>query len=185
MSNLRFRLSDLPPALREQAAEQITPAPKRGASPYAPKKSPPPSATRSPSLRPYPEPRSVSAPPTNDLHEKGMSQTERLYLSQVLHNQARFEPITLRLPGNSRYTPDFLSFDDGVPTLHEVKGSYRLGSQGRAHTAFFEAAAAYSCIFRFVWAEKLPGGASTGFRVQHLVPATPPSPNPFPTTTET
>jgi hypothetical protein len=44
-----------------------------------------------------------------------------------------------------------MTVDDGVITFHEVKGSYRLGSQGRAHTAFHEAAAYYP-MWRFVWA---------------------------------
>jgi hypothetical protein len=37
--------------------------------------------------------------------------------------------------------------------LHEVKGSFRFGSQGRALTAFREAAAAFPC-FTFVWAKR-------------------------------
>ena len=44
-----------------------------------------------------------------------------------------------------------MTVDDGVVTFHEVKGSYRLGSQGRAYTAFHEAAAYYP-MWRFVWA---------------------------------
>ena len=82
-----------------------------------------------------------------------MTKTERLYLAAVLNNQARFEPVTFRLLGGSRYTPDFLSVDDGILTFHEVKGSYRLESEGRAWTAFNEAAALFP-YFRWVWAVK-------------------------------
>ena len=86
-----------------------------------------------------------------------MTATEKRYQRDVLLGKGRFEPITLVLPGGSRYTPDFLTVEDGVPTLTEVKGSYRLGSQGRALTAFREAASAFP-FFRFVWAEEQKGG---------------------------
>ena len=73
------------------------------------------------------------------------------YNGECLGGRGRFEAVTLRLPGGGRYTPDFMTIDDGVVTFHEVKGSYRLGSQGRAYTAFHEAAAYYP-MWRFVWA---------------------------------
>ena len=78
--------------------------------------------------------------------------TEKRYNRDVLHGAGRFEAVTLRLPGGGRYTPDFMTVDDGVVTFHEVKGSYRLGSQGRAFTAFHDAAAYYP-MWRFVWAK--------------------------------
>lgn len=80
-----------------------------------------------------------------------MTQTEARYNRDVLGGKGRFEAVTLRLPGGGRYTPDFMTIDDGVVTFHEVKGSYRLGSQGRAFTAFHDAAAYYP-MWRFVWA---------------------------------
>lgn len=83
--------------------------------------------------------------------EGKMSKTEERYRRDVLNGGGRFEPVSLRLPGGGRYTPDFMTIDDGVVTFHEVKGSYRLGSQGRAYTAFHEAAAYYP-MWRFVWA---------------------------------
>jgi hypothetical protein len=101
--------------------------------------------------------RSVT-PPVNRLRDGKMSKTEQRYQREVLHGAGLFEAITLKLPGGSRYTADFLTIDDGVPTLHEVKGAYRLGSEGRAHTAFLEAAASFSSIFRFVWATFEKGG---------------------------
>lgn len=81
-----------------------------------------------------------------------MTKTEMKYLREVLGGCGRFEPVTLVLAGGSRYTPDFMTVDEGVVTFHEVKGSYRLQSYNRARTAFHEAAAAFP-IFRFVWAE--------------------------------
>ena len=84
---------------------------------------------------------------------KGMNKTEAAYLREVLDGTGRFEPMTFHLLGGCRYTPDFLTIDDGVPTFHEVKGSYRLESEGRAWTAFNSAAAQYP-FFRWVWAIK-------------------------------
>lgn len=83
--------------------------------------------------------------------ESKQTQTERRYNRDCLGGRGRFAPVALRLPGGGRYTPDFMTVDDGVVTFHEVKGSYRLGSQGRAFTAFHEAAAYYP-MWRFVWA---------------------------------
>ena len=79
------------------------------------------------------------------------TKTEEKYNRECLAGRGRFEAVTLHLPGGGRYTPDFMTVDDGVVTFHEVKGSYRLGSQGRAYTAFHEAAAHYP-MWRFVWA---------------------------------
>ena len=81
-----------------------------------------------------------------------MTKTEERYQREVLHGAGRFEAVALKLPGGGRYTPDFMTIDDGRVTFHEVKGSYRLGSQGRAFTAFHEAAAYYP-MWRFVWAQ--------------------------------
>jgi len=106
------------------------PAEKRGLVPYAPKKS--------------------AAMPLRAAEAK-QTKTEERYNRECLGGRGRFEPVALRLPGGGRYTPDFMTVDDGVVTFHEVKGSYRLGSQGRAFTAFHEAAAYYP-MWRFVWA---------------------------------
>ncbi len=83
--------------------------------------------------------------------EGKQSKTEIKYNREVLGGRGRFEPVSLRLPGGGRYTPDFMTIEDGTVTFHEVKGSYRLGSQGRAYTAFHDAAAYYP-MWRFVWA---------------------------------
>ena len=85
------------------------------------------------------------------------TKTEQRYNRDILGGSGRFEAVCLYLPGGGRYTPDFMTIDEGVVTFHEVKGSYRLGSQGRAHTAFFEALAAFP-MWRFVWAVEKKGG---------------------------
>ena len=111
----------------------------------------PVTASRKPArkLVPYSHAKRVAVPLR--AAEGKMSKTEERYRRDVLNGGGRFEPVSLRLPGGGRYTPDFMTVDDGVVTFHEVKGSYRLGSQGRAYTAFHEAAAYYP-MWRFVWA---------------------------------
>lgn len=107
-------------------------------------------ATPAPALVQYEPSESVSVPLRPATGK--MTQTEERYNRDVLGGKGRFEAVTLRLPGGGRYTPDFMTIDDGRVTFHEVKGSYRLGSQGRAFTAFHEAAAYYP-MWRFVWAK--------------------------------
>ena len=90
---------------------------------------------------------------------RGPNKTEAEYNRLHLHGKGLYEAVTLRLPGGSRYTPDWVVIGDGgTVELHEVKGSYRFGSHGRAVTAFREAAAAFPC-FAFVWAVRGKGGA--------------------------
>ena len=100
-------------------------------------------------LVPYSPAESVAVPLR--AAEAKQTNTEQKYNRDVLGGHGRFEAVSLRLPGGGRYTPDFMTVDDGVVTFHEVKGSYRLGSQGRAYTAFHDAAAYYP-MWRFVWA---------------------------------
>ena len=80
------------------------------------------------------------------------TETERRYNRECLNGAGRFEAVVLHLPGGGRYTPDFMTIDGGRVTFHEVKCRYRLGSQGRAYTAFHEAAAAFP-MWTFVWAQ--------------------------------
>lgn len=86
------------------------------------------------------------------------NKNEAGYNRRHLEGRGLFEPVTFRLPGGSRYTPDYLTVDgQGQITLHEVKGSYRLHSHGRARTAFRECAAAFP-MFRWVWATRQDSG---------------------------
>jgi len=88
----------------------------------------------------------------------GPNKTEAEYNRLHLHGKGLYEALTLRLPGGSRYTPDWVVIGEGgAVELHEVKGSYRFGSHGRAATAFREAVAAFPC-FAFVWAVRGKGG---------------------------
>jgi hypothetical protein len=86
------------------------------------------------------------------------NKTEAEYNRRYLGGSGKYESVSLRLPGGSRYTPDWQSVAaDGRVTFHEVKGSYRFGSQGRAATAFRECVAAFP-EFNFVWAVRNADG---------------------------
>jgi hypothetical protein len=86
------------------------------------------------------------------------NKTELEYSRRYLDGNGLYEAVTFHLPGGSRYTPDYLTVDGrGRITLHEVKGSYRLHSHGRARTAFRECAAAFP-MFGWVWATRKTSG---------------------------
>jgi hypothetical protein len=86
------------------------------------------------------------------------NKTEAEYNQRYLGGAGKYEAVSLRLSGGSRYTPDWQSVGaDGRVTLHEVKGSYRFGSHGRAATAFRECVAAFP-EFNFVWAVRNADG---------------------------
>ena len=159
----RITLDDLPPPYRQQAMRQIT-----RATPPAPAPAPAASAA---TPKPHPQPRQ----PNN---------TEAEYNRIRLHGNGIYEPLTLRLPGGSRYTPDFMTLGqpggNGTPyeiTLHEVKGSYRHPSHARARTAFLECAAAFPC-FRFIWATRLGDGTWNITSAPKKDTQVPPSPSP-------
>jgi len=87
------------------------------------------------------------------------NKTEAEYNRRYLGGVGKYEAVSLRLPGGSRYTPDWQSVGaDGRVTFHEVKGSYRFGSQGRAATAFRECMAAFP-EFNFIWAVRSADGS--------------------------
>lgn len=104
-----------------------------------------------------------SLPVRKDRKPKGPNKTEQLFNREMLGGLGQYEAVTLKLPGNSRYTPDYLTsvFDPQEQryetTVYEVKGSYKLGSHGRALTAFREARAAFPFL-TFKWFEKQKGG---------------------------
>lgn len=84
------------------------------------------------------------------------NKAEAEYNDIHLGGRGVYEAVTLRLPGGSRYTADWMTVEGGRVTLHEVKGAYRLGSHGRAATAFRECVRAFP-MFGFVWAKKGKG----------------------------
>lgn len=145
-----MRLADLPPRLRAQAERQL--ATRRAKAPQNAQERPSePAGHPARNLVSYRHGTRLR-PPLRPFG-KGMNKTESAYQREILHGKGRYEPVTFHLLGGCRYTPDFLTIDDGIPTFHEVKGSYRLESEGRAWTAFTSAAAQYP-FFRWVWAVK-------------------------------
>lgn len=152
-----MRLSDLPPRLREQAERQLAP---RAARPVRAIPDAPPGADAE--MRPY-EPDAAEVPVRG--WEGRQTEAERRYNAEALGGKGRFEAVTLHLPGGGRYTPDFMTVEGGVVTFHEVKGAWRLPSQGRAWTAFREAAAAFP-LWRFVWAAERARADGGGFSVR-------------------
>lgn len=69
-----------------------------------------------------------------------------------------YEGLTLRMSNSHRYTPDWVVVTTaGVIELHEVKGSYKLHSYGRAKLAYDQCKAEFPC-FEFRWATKSTGG---------------------------
>ena len=85
---------------------------------------------------------------------------ERAYL---FGKNYKFEGITLRMSNGHRYTPDYFVCEtsgDGEPgtiELHEVKGSYKLQSYGRAKMAFDQCKIEFP-MFKFIWATKTKEG---------------------------
>ena len=97
--------------------------------------------------------------PVHTSRRREPNKTEAEYNRRYLGGAGKYESVTLRLPGGSRYTPDWQSVAaDGSVTFHEVKGSYRFGSHGRAATAFRECAAAFP-EFDFTWAVRQADGS--------------------------
>lgn len=142
-TNMRLRLEDLPPSVRAQAERQIAEQDAARARLFAPKA---PGQGQHQATAPEARRRSVAA-------KREPNKTEDDYNRRMLGGAGRYEALTLRLPGGSRYTPDWVSVEGGLVVLHEVKGAYRLHSQGRALTAWKEAVAAFP-EFGFVWAVK-------------------------------
>ena len=87
------------------------------------------------------------------------NKTELEYNRLYLRGAGKFEAVALRLPGGSRYTPDWKTIGaDGRVTFHEVKGSYKFHSQSGAAMRFRECVAAFP-EFNFVWAVRNADGS--------------------------
>lgn len=99
-----------------------------------------------------------SAPPIRLPKPSVANKTEERY-SHVLQIEFRasegyrieYEPLTFRLASGTRYTPDWIVWKGNELVLAvEVKGSYKLGSHGRAVAAFKQAICDFPHIkFRF------------------------------------
>ena len=145
---MRIRLEDMSPALKARVEEALA-RQRVGTAQIAPQVSVDAVTRPADVQRATRERRAGSG---------GPNKTEAAYNRLYLQGRGLYEAVTLRLPGGSRYTPDWVVIGDGgAVELHEVKGSYRFGSHGRAATAFREAVAAFPC-FAFVWAVRGKSG---------------------------
>lgn len=64
-----------------------------------------------------------------------------------------YEPFSMWCAGGLRYTPDFLIVKGEQVIIVEVKGSYRLQSEGRARLAFLSCSERYNKLL-FLWAKR-------------------------------
>lgn len=127
MSKAHAQLSDLPPEYRAQAEVQL----------------------------------GMAAAPTvipGKLKRLKPNKTEAYYCRVHLDTRSDvtaiyYEGLTLRMANGHRYTPDFVVVTSGGIELHEVKGSYKLGSYQRARLAYDQAKVEFPC-FKFVWWSK-------------------------------
>ena len=171
----RITIADLPPEYQAQARRQLSSNPRRLPAdldvlqtlPH-PKDYPPNIRPRNTNAAPVERETSAISKKSNNLiripAKRQPNKTEAAYNAAHLAGFGMYEAITLRLPGGSRYTPDFVTWDsEGRMTCHEVKGSYKLHSHGRAAAAFREAVAAFPFI-SFVWAVRRKNGV---FEVQN------------------
>lgn len=113
MTSPRYKLEDLPAALRVQAEAKLK-------DKYT--------MQRTMRCR---KPQKLRIP-------KGPNETERAYRALYLSGKdARYEALTFHMKNTHKYTPDWVVCEDGLPVeCHECKGEYRFGSQGRSRLAF-------------------------------------------------
>lgn len=137
-SNVKFKLSDLPPHLRQQAERQL-------AASLMPR-------IKSPQNQPAKKP---AASPIRLPKARTPNRTEARFAADHPLTDGgawRYEALSFRCP-SGRYTPDWISFAPGGRiTAVEVKGAYRFGSQSAAAAKFKECAALYPSV-RWVWAK--------------------------------
>lgn len=157
---LHYRLADLPARFHKQVEEQLSSNRRNSVHSDSTTKSNAESFSKKRAdeitliERDY-KPSIIEKPPIKEFHGTP-NKTESSYNHEVLHDNGRYEAVTIKLPGGN-YTPDWMTIDDGVVTFHEVKGGYRFASESRAILAFKEAAA-FCPFWKFVWAQKQKGG---------------------------
>ena len=136
-SGVRFKLSDCSPELRRRLEASLA---RSGSQPLSGHGQ---GAENAPS---------AVLPPVRGIQKqsKGPNKTEMRFQREILCGKGKYEAITLKLAGGSRYTPDWMLVENGVISLFEVKGAHRFPSEARALTAFREAREEFPC-FLFSW----------------------------------
>ena len=137
MPCFRWKLSDLPPRMREQAVRQLAETGGKHRTETA--------------IRP-------SAQTAKTSSRRGMSRTEERFRDRFAPSMGwdvlMYEPCSLWVSGGFRYTPDFLVImPDGRLAFVETKGCFRLQSHSRARLAFADASTR-NPGFLFVWAKE-------------------------------
>ena len=144
-----IKIDTLPPALRAQVEAKIMAEDKRRMQASSPVNAP--DASGCTQTRPETSGRDTRAVAPR---KRQPNKTEARYAAEMLRGlDARYEAVTFRLSNGHRYTPDWVVFDSAgiLLSCHEVKGSYRFHSHGRARLAFDQAAVEFSGITWF-WA---------------------------------
>ncbi len=90
------------------------------------------------------------------------NKTEARYAREMLHGlNPAYEALTFRMGNGHRYTPDWVVALPGARIeCHEVKGGYALHSHQRARLAFDQARVEFPWV-RWVWATAKPSGGWT------------------------
>jgi len=99
--------------------------------------------------RPFPRQKPGSMNKTESAYAERLEMLRRL--GDVGHFE--FEPITLKLAKNTRYTPDFMVVTDGRIEFHEVKGFWRDDARVK-----IKVAAEKFWQFKFLAVKKVKGG---------------------------
>ena len=159
---MKYRIEDLPPAYQAQALAKMAASEKKSRNdenaPFD--KSAFDSSVAKPSawdsvadpvaeIRKMRGNRDISKEP-NRRKPKGPNKTEARFNRDVLEGCGIFEGVSFRLPGGTRYTPDFVYWEGGNMFCVEVKGEYRFPSESGAVARFREARAAFPAVY-FEW----------------------------------
>ena len=89
-------------------------------------------------------------------HDSKLEASYELYLSALKHageiQHYWYHPLTVKLPGGIRYTPDFMIWpNDGKVQIHECKGSLKMKNARDGITRLKIAAGVFRCFdFRLV-----------------------------------
>lgn len=79
------------------------------------------------------------------------NQTEERFNRDHLGGRGIYEGVTFNCPGG-RYTPDWVTWENGLMFCYEIKGAHAFHSQGRASYAFKDCVARYPAV-EFFWAK--------------------------------
>jgi len=139
-----IRIEDLPPHYQAQAraklASEKPPIGGRGSDE-------PKSVVRSPKSQPTP---SITVHATRK--PRSPNDTEQRFRdTHILNELVHYEALTFRLPGGSRYTPDWIWWKNDKLHVAEVKDKHHHPSHNRSRTAFKECAAQFPNVI-FHWA---------------------------------